>query len=87
MFELLIVANFAILASGLKVLSDEYSNPSFTILNSLTLPILLETGLIYAPVPLSDSILSKIGKLLKLNPSVMVLILDTPPDAVIEFVL
>ena len=35
----------------MRVVSDEYSNPSFRILNSLSLPILLVFGLIIALLP------------------------------------
>ena len=40
-------------ASGLRVLSDEYSYPISTILIFLILPISLEDAIIFASVPLS----------------------------------
>ena len=40
-------------ASGLKVLSDEYSYPKSTTLTFLILPIVLEDAIIFASLPLS----------------------------------
>ena len=51
-------------ASGLRVLSDEYSKPGFKILTLLIRFIVVESGNKVAFVPCVDAILTKDGKLL-----------------------
>ena len=51
-------------ASGLRVLSDEYSKPGFKILTLLLRFIVVESGNKVAFVPCVDAILTKDGKLL-----------------------
>ena len=51
-------------ASGLSVLSEEYSKPGFKILTLLIRFIVVESGNKVAFVPCVDAILTKDGKLL-----------------------
>ena len=51
-------------ASGLRVLSEEYSKPGFKILTLLIRFIVVESGNKVAFVPCVDAILTKDGKLL-----------------------
>ena len=51
-------------ASGLRVLSDEYSKPGFKILTLLIRFMVVESGNKVAFVPCVDAILTKDGKLL-----------------------
>ena len=41
-------------ANGCNVLSEEYSNPSFVILNSFIFPIVFDFGMRYASLPLTE---------------------------------
>ena len=51
-------------ASGLRVLSDEYSKPGFNILTLLILLIFVESGIKLALIPCVEAILTNVGKLL-----------------------
>ena len=51
-------------ASGLRVLSEEYSKPGFNILTLLMRLIVVESGIKLAFTPWVDAILTKDGKLL-----------------------
>ena len=73
-------------ASGLKVLSDEYSNPGSIILTLSILLIFLDCGKILALSPWVEAILTKVGSFLYPNPPNVIWNLSTPPLAVVEFV-
>ena len=73
-------------ASGVNVLSDGYSKPSFKILVWLIFPIPSDFAIKYAPRPSTESVPLKIGILLNPTPEEIVLILEIPPEAVLDFV-
>ena len=55
----------AIRLSGLRVCSEEYSNPSFIILTLLTFPIEVEVGTTTASFPIEVSLIpTKLGSFL-----------------------
>ena len=73
-------------ASGLRVLSEEYSKPGSIILTLPILLIFLDTGKISAFIPCVDPILTKCGNWLYPNPPKFNLRLSTPPISVGEVV-
>ena len=86
MFEFIIDITGDTNASGLNVLSDEYSNPGFNILTLLTLLIVFESGSKLAFTPWVDAMLTKDGKLLYPTPPKFILTLLIGPDASGAFV-
>ena len=82
----LIVTNVGIAAVGCRVLSEGYSKPSFKILVWLIFPIPSDFAIKYAPWPFTESVPLKIGILLNPTPEEIVLILEIPPEEVLEFV-
>ena len=73
-------------ASGLRVLSEEYSKPGSIILTLPILLIFLDIGRISALIPCVDAILTNCGNWLYPNPPKFILRLSTPPISVGEVV-
>ena len=73
-------------ASGLRVGSEEYSKPGFSILTSSSLLIVVESGSKVALVPWVDAILTNDGKSSYPTPPKLRLTLSTGPFALIDFV-
>ena len=59
-----IVNEFGIEIDGLRVLSEAYSNPSFTTLSCLIFPIWFDIGRTKRPEPVFDFVPSNLGSFL-----------------------
>lgn len=73
-------------ASGLKVWSEEYSNPGSRILTLSILLISSDNGNTSAFFPSEDAILTKVGNFLYPYPPNVFWILSTPPLVVVDLV-
>ena len=85
-FELIIEIIGETKASGLRVLSAEYSNPGFNILTPLILFMVFESGNKLAFTPCVDAILTNDGSSLYPTPPKFMATLSIGPFAFIESV-
>ena len=83
-FEFIVIILGDMNAVGFKVGSKEYSNSSFTILNSFMLPIEFDFASKYASLPLEEVTSLMIGIFLYPYPPEIIFNLSIPPDAVVD---